>query len=136
LENVRRRFGRDLGSRITLVRADASLLTEPSSTLSEDVRSAAAILENERIACVLFDMDLYDPTRQALEWISKWLTQGCFLIFDEYFSFAGSMNLGEARAVREWLQEHPEFKLRDFGSYGSGGKIFVLDLVLTAESAS
>ena len=49
-------------------------------------------------------------------------------MFDEYFSFGADQNKGEARALKEFLALHPEFVIRDFASYGAGGKIFVVDL--------
>ena len=78
-------------------------------------------------AVVLFDMDLYAPTLAALFWSRQLLQQGTFLIFDEFFSFSGDSNRGESRALREFLEEFPEITLRDFASYGCGGKVFIVD---------
>ena len=82
----------------------------------------------EKASIILFDMDLYGPTRSALEWSAGLLQQGTFLIFDEYFAFAGNQQKGEARALKEFLDKHPEFSVREFDNYGAGGKIFILDV--------
>ncbi len=82
----------------------------------------------KKAAVILFDMDLYGPTKSALVWVANLIQQGTFLVFDEYFSFGADQNKGEARALNEFLALHPEFVIRDFASYGAGGKIFVVDL--------
>jgi O-methyltransferase len=82
----------------------------------------------EKASIILFDMDLYGPTRSALEWSAGLLQQGTFLIFDEYFAFAGNQQKGEARALKEFLDKHSEFSVREFDNYGAGGKIFIVDM--------
>ena len=84
---------------------------------------------NEKASIILFDMDLYGPTISALEWSAGLLQQGTFLIFDEYFAFAGDQQKGEARALKEFLVKHSEFSVREFDSYGAGGKIFIVDIL-------
>lgn len=78
-------------------------------------------------AVILFDMDLYGPTRSALFWMSDLIQQGTFLIFDEFFAFGGDRRKGECRALQEFLDAHPDICAREFSNYGSGGKIFVID---------
>ncbi len=82
----------------------------------------------EKASIILFDMDLYQPTRSALEWSVGLLQQGTFLVFDEYFAFAGNQQRGEARALKEFLEEHPEFSVREFDNYGAGARIFIVDM--------
>jgi hypothetical protein len=74
-------------------------------------------------------MDLYGPTKSALFWVSGIIQQGTFLIFDEFFAFGGDQKKGEARALKEFLEVYTQFSVREFANYGSGGKIFVVDLV-------
>jgi len=82
----------------------------------------------EKASIILFDMDLYQPTRSALEWSVGLLQQGTFLVFDEYFAFAGDQQKGEARALKEFLDKHPEVSVREFDNYGAGGRIFIVDM--------
>ena len=83
---------------------------------------------NRKAAVILFDMDLYTPTRSALFWVKGLIQQGTFLIFDELHAFAGNSNKGEARALNEFTEMNPLLSLREFCSYGAGGKVFIVDL--------
>jgi hypothetical protein len=53
-------------------------------------------------AIVLFDMDLYGPTRKALSWIRPLLQQGTLIIFDELYHFRGDPSKGEFLALNEF----------------------------------
>lgn len=83
---------------------------------------------NRKAAVILFDMDLYTPTRSALFWMKGLIQQGTFLIFDELHAFAGDSNKGEARALNEFIEMNPLLSLREFCNYGAGGKVFIVDL--------
>ena len=52
------------------------------------------------VALAHFDMDLYEPTKQCLELLRPFLTQGSVLAFDELVSFVSP---GETVALREVL---------------------------------
>ena len=119
-EKVSKRFrGRE---NVCLVQIDANTLSSAVSVVP-----AASFGIRNKAAVVLFDMDLYAPTLAALFWSRQLIQQGTFLIFDEFFSFSGDSSKGEARALREFLVKFPEITLRDFASYGCGGKVFVVD---------
>lgn len=83
---------------------------------------------SENAAVILFDMDLYEPTYSALCWSRQLIQTGTFLLFDEFFAFGGDSNKGEARALREFLEKNPDVRVRDYDSYGAGGKIFVVEI--------
>jgi hypothetical protein len=74
-------------------------------------------------------MDLYAPTLAALKWSYQAMQPGTFLIFDEYFSFSGDSNKGEAKALTDFLRKQSEIQLREFCEYGAGGKVFVIDSI-------
>jgi hypothetical protein len=78
-------------------------------------------------ALIMFDMDLYEPTLNALIWVRQLMQPGTFLIFDEFYSFAGSSSKGESKALTDFLNIHKELKLREVMTYGAGGKVFVVD---------
>ncbi|OUX78745.1 MAG: macrocin-O-methyltransferase [Oceanospirillales bacterium TMED59] len=61
-----------------------------------------------RFSLVHFDMDLYLPTKIALEAIWSRVTPGGIIIFDEY---AIPDWPGETEAVDEFIAKHPEVKL-------------------------
>jgi hypothetical protein len=81
------------------------------------------------VSMVLFDMDLYSPTRSALEFVFPLLQQGSYLLFDEYFAFSAKSNRGEFRALEEFLLNHPEINLKQVESYGAGGVVFVVNFI-------
>jgi hypothetical protein len=73
-------------------------------------------------------MDLYKPTKSALDWISDCLQNGTFLVFDEYFAFLGDKEKGESRALKEFLEENPKIHVRQISTYGAGGAVFVVQI--------
>ena len=83
---------------------------------------------SEKAAIILFDMDLYEPTFSALCWSRQLMQTGTFILFDEFFAFGGDSNKGEARALREFLNLNAEVRVRDYASYGAGGKIFIVEI--------
>jgi O-methyltransferase len=118
--SVKRRFSRS--KNVQLFKLDVN------SLVSDSNNSFDKFGISNKAAVILFDMDLYGPTKSALFWMSDLIQQGTFLIFDEFFAFGGDQDKGEARALKEFLEDHNEFLIREFANYGSGGKIFVVDL--------
>ena len=118
LRNVQKRFKKN--PNIFLIKMDANELVSYQHLASNfGVKGNAAIL--------LFDMDLYAPTLAALKWSYQIMQPGTFLIFDEFFSFQGDSSKGEAKALSDFLQAHPDVTIRDFCEYGAGGKVFIID---------
>ena len=83
--------------------------------------------ELRRAAFVTIDCDLYASTRDALRFVTPLLQTGTVLYFDDWFTSSGDMRLGEAGACREWLSEHPELELVDYGNVGIMGKLFIVN---------
>jgi O-methyltransferase len=122
IEKVSKRFKNSKNVTLTKINA-LNLITNgvPRSPSEFNIYSQAAV--------ILFDMDLYSPTKAALSWSRQIMKPGTFLIFDEYYSFSGDPQKGEARALAEFLAEHPEIVVRDYSSYGAGGRIFIVHLI-------
>jgi hypothetical protein len=78
------------------------------------------------VALVLFDLDLYAPTKSALDWIKPKIKQGTFVVFDELYYFAARKDRGELRALLEFQRENPELEFTKVASYGAGGQVFVV----------
>jgi hypothetical protein len=72
------------------------------------------------------DTDVYEPALLALEFVTPALPQGALLLFDDYDQLAASNDKGERRAVREWLEAHPELELELYRSYAVFGRAFVV----------
>ena len=80
------------------------------------------------VAIAMLDMDLKGPTASALEWLAQRLQNGSLLIFDELYAFGGSFEKGEMGALGDFLLTHPEITLREFSSYGDGGRVFQVQI--------
>jgi hypothetical protein len=72
------------------------------------------------------DVDLYTSARTVLDWVGPQLRQGTLMLFDDWNAFDASWQHGERRAVREWLELHPEVNLESWARYGFHGEVFVV----------
>lgn len=81
------------------------------------------------VALALLDMDLYSPTKSALNWIQPRLQVGSYLLLDDYYYFRGSRTRGERRAWLEFLAENPNIKVELVDRYGAGGQVFIIEEV-------
>jgi O-methyltransferase len=88
----------------------------------------AGRLRLEKAAFVNVDCDLYESTVPVLRFVRPLLQTGTILYFDDWFSYRGSMDHGEPRAAREWLERHPEIRLVDYRNVGITGKMFVVNV--------
>lgn len=79
----------------------------------------------DRIAVAMFDLDLGEPTKLALDFVVPRLQPGSVLMFDEFFMFKGDPTLGEAGALATFQASHPAFQLRHYMDYGAGGRVFI-----------
>ncbi len=60
--------------------------------------------------CVI-DVDIYESCREVLEFMRTRLPAGSLLIFDDFNDMAASDDHGERRALREFQQRYPGFRL-------------------------
>lgn len=80
----------------------------------------------DKIAVAMFDLDLGEPTKVALDYVRPALQEGSVLLFDEPFFFKGHPDRGEAGAFDEFQQAHPELEFRRYCDYGFGGRAYIL----------
>lgn len=78
-----------------------------------------------RAAFVNIDCDLYPSTRDALAFVTPLLQNGTVIYFDDWFTSSGDMRLGEAGACNDWLAQHPDIQLVDYGHVGCMGRMFL-----------
>lgn len=83
---------------------------------------------NVRAAVVYVDCDLYESTRDVLKFIVNFLQDGSVLCFDDYWNYRGRSDMGEQRAIAEFLAAHPDLSLRPFMPYSPLGMSFVCEL--------
>ena len=70
-----------------------------------------------KINFIHFDMDIYEPTKVALQLVKNRLKKGCIIILAQCYNYSGWKN-GEFKALTEVLNES-DYKFRVFASNGS-----------------
>jgi len=68
----------------------------------------------QRAAVILIDCDLYESTVPVMDFIADYIQDGTVLIFDDWFSYKGRTDRGEARAFKEWLARNPSFTANEY----------------------
>lgn len=79
-----------------------------------------------KAALVYVDCDLYESTVPVLDFVKEYLQIGTILVFDDWFSFAGSPKHGEQKAVAEWLDKNPNISLIEYDNISVAGKAFIV----------
>ncbi len=70
------------------------------------------------------DVDLYSSTVDVLNFIKPLMVVGTLLIFDDWYCFPPEANMGEMRAVKEFCERNPSFKLQEWKAYSTFGQSF------------
>ena len=73
---------------------------------------------------VHIDVDLYSSTVDVLKFIKPLMVVGTVLIFDDWYCFPPGANKGELRALSEFSEANPLFKLEEWKTYSTFGKSF------------
>jgi len=85
---------------------------------------------------VFIDSDTYSSSIEALRFVSSTLTEGSYIVLDDYFSYRGSYEKGVAKAFKEIIDQ-ANIVVRQVFTYGMGGAVFVVsrlnDLPLDAD---
>lgn len=121
-EVVKKRFRKNYN--VSLFKCDACSLTKNGK--AHVSFSSLGIPEESSAGLVLMDMDLYAPTKSALQWIKPKLKQGTFIMFDELYYFAARDDRGELKALKEFQNENTDIQFTHIDSYGAGGQVFVI----------
>lgn len=77
-------------------------------------------------AVVLLDCDYYSSTVTALKWMEPYLEVGTVLLFDDWFSYGESDELGQQKAFSEFLERNTQYRAEDLWEFENHGKGFVL----------
>jgi O-methyltransferase len=78
------------------------------------------------VALAHIDSDLYESARSVLEGIAPVLSDGALVCFDDWFMYRGDPSQGEARALKEFLDAHPEWEAIPYQSYSVFCNSFIL----------
>lgn len=96
-----------------------------SDSLTEELRGQH---DFRKAGVVLLDCDYYSSTQEALDWILPYLKDKTILLFDDWYSYGESNELGQQRAMQEFLEKHPQFSVEPLSEFVEHGKSFVLHM--------
>lgn len=116
-------------SNLSAAGVNTARVTTVSGWYNESLNDATKKrLELKAAAVVLIDCDLYESTKDVLNFITDIVVDGTVVIFDDWYSFKAHPNRGEQRATREWLEKNPKLHLTEFPG-GVGQKTFIVNLL-------
>lgn len=83
-------------------------------------------LPARRAGVILLDCDLYSSTRTVLDWLEGLIKDKTIVLFDDWYSFDGSEELGQQYALKEFQQLNQHLKFEPVMEYKHHGKMFVV----------
>jgi len=92
-------------------------------TLTEELKKS---LNAGFAGVILFDCDLYSSTRTALSWLEGLIIDKTVLVFDDWYSFAESNELGQQQALKEFLNRNQQFEVEPVMEFERNGKMFLV----------
>ena len=79
-----------------------------------------------KVAIALVDCDLYASSIQALRFMEDMLIDRSILIMDDWNTFDRADDRGQRRALREFLEDHPQWSAEEWFRYGAYGRVFIM----------
>lgn len=76
-----------------------------------------------KASVIMIDCDIYSSSKLALDFCIPLIKSEAVIFFDDWKE---DKNFGECKAYTEFLEENPQFKSKEFGTYRPTGKIFVI----------
>jgi hypothetical protein len=67
----------------------------------------------------------------VLEFVAPLLQDGTLVMFNDYYRFKGHPELGERRAVAEFLDRYPSISVTDYAKFSSVGQAFIVHTTAT-----
>jgi O-methyltransferase len=94
-------------------------------TLTQELKEELPI---QKASIVLIDCDLYESTVPVLDFIADYMQNGTVLIFDDWFSYKGRLDRGEAKAFKEWLAKNPSIQATEYHKAGRTMTSFIVQV--------
>jgi len=85
------------------------------------------LVEKHRIqkaSVIMIDCDIYISSKQALDFCRPLIKGAAIIFFDDWIE---DKNVGECRALDEFLKKNPSFRAQEFDTYLPQGKIFLVE---------
>lgn len=83
-------------------------------------------LQGRNAAVAYIDCDLYESTAQVLAFLERYLVTGSIVCFDDFYSYRGSPDQGEQKALAEFSKSHPHCRFVPYLDYSPVGKSFIV----------
>jgi len=91
--------------------------------LNKDLKKRSS---SKSASVILIDCDLYKSTVPVLNFIKDYIVDGTVLLFDDWFCFKADPNLGQQKAVNQWLKKNKNITLSPFHNFDWHGKSFIV----------
>ena len=84
-----------------------------------DLKKTAAGIESKLASVVWIDCDIYKATLQALDFLVDYVGDGTIVVLADWYTCNGRPDMGQPRAVSEWLEKNPGLELIEYLNFGS-----------------
>lgn len=81
-----------------------------------------------QVGFVHIDVDLYSSTVAVLEFIKDHLANGTVVLFDDWYCFPPGKEMGEKKALKEFLKKYPQIQFSEWKNYSGFGKSFFVSI--------
>lgn len=81
----------------------------------------------KRASIIHIDSDFYESAKLVLNFIKPLLSNGTIIIFDDWFTFKGNPDLGEQKALGEWLKENSSWIATEYQKEGPWRNSFIIN---------
>ncbi len=81
-------------------------------------------LKLPKAGIIYLDCDLYSSTISALNFLKNKMVSGSVLLFDDYYCYPVNKNMGQKKAIYEFLEENRNFELTKWKAFSSFGQSF------------
>jgi O-methyltransferase len=104
-------------SRAILIKGWFSDTLNPETVARHSIKNAGVIM---------IDADIYTSSKQALDFCAPLIQQEAVLVMDDWYAADGlfvERNMGQPRALQEFLTANPQFRTTDVGPYSVFGRL-------------
>jgi hypothetical protein len=95
-----------------------------SDTLTEETRKKYSI---SKASVIMVDCDIYSSAKDSLNFCAPLIKDKAIIFFDDWIG----NDIGEGKALAEFMTENPHFRLENFGTYKPSGEIYLISNTLS-----
>lgn len=92
-----------------------------SDTLTENLKKEHHIT---KASVIMVDCDIYSSSKESLDFCKSLIKDTSIVFFDDWYAGgAAEKNVGQKKALDEFLVENANFKVEDYGTYSIGKRV-------------